>query len=148
MSSHILKIISKNVMYLPTDTALESALAYLKGIYNESVVSFEITSEVEFIDQGGNFETVSCNLCQKQMEVEFWFEKMNIAFENKFRDLNFTTKCCNKETNLNILNYDGDTGFAKFSISIQSRLQGLSFEQQQALEMILKTDLKWFWCQF
>ena len=76
-------------------------------------------SEISFVDCGEGLEKINCPNCNKEIPMEFWQKEMEKAYQNKFSNLNITTPCCGKISNLNNLKYTRDCCFAKFILSIQ-----------------------------
>ena len=93
---------------------------YLKVEFPQKEIEFLLNNEMIFVDCGANFEKVICPLCDSQIDIEYWQECMDSAYETKFKDLSFKTNCCNKTSDLNSLKYIGNSGFAKSMISVYS----------------------------
>jgi hypothetical protein len=142
MSENILKLIPTTIQFVPAQIKQDSAYSYLEALFPDSDIEFTNSEEVVFVDQGSNFESVSCNLCHQEMDMEFWGETMGEASENQFTDLIFTTECCNGETSLNDLVYDSPAGFAHFVMAITSPGEPIEDENLKELETILGTELK------
>jgi transcription elongation factor Elf1 len=146
VSDTILKIISTIPAYVPNDAQLERTKNLLSKYYNPACVEFEVTDSIEFIDQGSNFETVSCNICGQEISAGEWQDQMNKAFEVEFRDLSFQTSC-QHQTSLNDLNYSWPAGFARFSIRI-SNPQNEFDENLEQLKEILGTEVRIIWAHY
>ena len=116
MSDEIIKIIPINYKYIPDQNSLKT----LKSIFKNDKVDFIITEDVQFIDQGSNFENVLCNICNKPIDISIWQDLMDKANENKFNNLDFITPCCNNKSSLNDLKYIMSAGFSKFSIILNN----------------------------
>lgn len=142
MSDVVIKIIPTSPNYLPDSSSQNLAIVYLKARYPLADIQKEITDTTEFVDQGENFESVSCNLCGADIEIDFWQEKMDKAFESQFKDLTFTTKCCKKEGNLNELNYKTPAGFARFIIVIKNQGHEISEAELNEVEKLLHHKLR------
>lgn len=142
MSSNIIKIISTDPTFEPTKDNQIIAKKFLTNFYNSSQISFEITKDIEFIDQGENLESVSCDLCGHKIELDNWQNEMENTHQKQFVDLTFKTKCCSKTTSLNNLIYKFPAGFAKFVISITDTDVELNENQIRDLEKILSTKLR------
>ena len=97
----------------------KSILKLLIGYYPNCTITAEIKNQFEFVDCGSNFEKVRCNHCDKNLEMDYWLELMNKAYETKFQDLKFETKCCQNLSNLNDLNYHFECGFAKSIFQVE-----------------------------
>ena len=148
MSSTILKIISTNPFYVPDNIKKDKAKDFLAELYKEKEIELYNTDLIAFIDQGENFDNVSCNLCGQEIDIEYWQNAMDEAFERKFIDLDFTTACCHKKTSLNDLNYKMTAGFAKFVIKIIDAENEIEKKNINNLEQILGTRLKIIWARY
>jgi len=148
MSLTILKILSTNPSYVPEKIKQDKAKVFLAELYKNNEVEFYNTDLIEFIDQGENFEKVSCNLCGQEIEIEDWQSAMDKAYENLFSDLDFTTLCCHKKTSLNDLTYNMTAGFAKFVITISDAENEIGEKGINNLEEILGTKLKIIWARY
>jgi hypothetical protein len=148
MSSTFLRIISTDPSFDIDKDLQEKARTFLFKIYQKEQIEFINTDTIEFVDQGENFENVSCNLCNSLIETEVWQNAMDNAYKNEFKDLFFITPCCNKITSLNNLDYNWPAGFAKSIISISEPQNGLAEKELEELEGILKTDLRNIWAHY
>jgi hypothetical protein len=148
MSDHKLFIIPTNPKFSPNEKQITESLKFLEDEYPSLTIESEILDNVEFMDCGQNFETVNCNLCGEDMDIEFWQELMSNSYENtNFNELEFITICCNKKTSLNDLKYNGDCGFSSYYLSIDNPEPD---EHKEALiakriSNILGADVKLFW---
>ena len=145
MSDTFLNIIPTTPTYVPSQDSQDNARALLHSIFKEKEIEFTTTDTVEFIDQGENFESVSCNLCGHAFELEDWQDAMDKAYEQRFSDLQFSTPCCNKVTSLNHLDYKWPAGFAKFTIRIVNPKDALDPADLAELQKILDTPLRIVW---
>ena len=93
MSSIILKIISTNPSYIPNKEKLENGKIFLEHLFKGNKIEFVATDTIEFVDQGENFESVSCNFCGHTLEIETWQNLMDNAHKTQFKDLSFITSC-------------------------------------------------------
>jgi len=148
LSGHELVVIARNARYKPKDIQINASLDILKEWYPMCEINSEVYNTVEFVAQGQNFESVSCNHCKKELAIDFWQEKMDESYESThFEDMNFITNCCNTLTNLNELIYHGDCGFASYSLIINNA--ELDEIREHALSKILSatlgTSVKLFW---
>lgn len=142
MSSSILKIISTIPSYTAEKNFQHDAITFLAGLYNLNQIELITTDSIEFIDQGQNFESISCLVCKQDIEIEAWQGMMDLAFQHQFTDLTIITACCNKETSLNDLNYQWPAGFAKFVITISESENDIPQNELKELENIFGTPLK------
>jgi len=148
MSSTILKIISTAPSFEPDSNTQVNAKIFLAKFYKSDQIKLINTNEIQFIDQGQNFESVSCNLCGQKIEIEDWQNTMDSANEHQFTDLIFCTPCCKRETSLNDLNYKWPAGFAKFTVCISDAQNELSKSEQIELQHILGTTLRIIWAHY
>jgi hypothetical protein len=81
---------------------------------SESEIEVEVSDDIQFVDQGVNFESVSCPACGTEIESESWKKWMGRSYESKFIDRSITMPCCGCETDLNALRYDWPAGFARY----------------------------------
>lgn len=148
MSDTILKIIPTSPLYIPDSLSEKKCSVYLEEIFVGNNVEIVRTKEIEFIDQGENFDGVFCNICNEEIDMEYWQDKMDEAYQHGFKQLEFISPCCNSVSNLNSLNYDQPAGFAKFCIQITNPDKDLSDENLSRLQTILKTPLKTIWARY
>lgn len=147
-SGHELVIIPSDPKFSPTDIQIAECLHFLKEKYPKNSIESVKSKNAAFIDSGQNLETISCNLCGKEMETEFWQEQMSNSFNNSnFNDLDFVTDCCKKKTNLNDLHYNGACGFSSYSLSINNAEPDEDLETliAKTIGEILGTGVKVFW---
>jgi hypothetical protein len=148
MSSTQLKIISIQPSYVPGKKQQDDAKTLLQKIYGNQLITLDTTKDIQFVDQGANFDSVSCNLCGKNIEVDTWQDAMDIAAKAKFTNLSFITPCCHKTTSLNKLNYTWPAGFAKFAIVIEDAQKEIPAIDLQQLENVLGTKLRIIWAHY
>ncbi|MEW9701959.1 hypothetical protein [Paenibacillus sp. SI8] len=142
MSDVILKLIPKDPEFVPNETKLGKAKDWINlNVSNEKTEYIE-TDEVRFIDQGENFEGVSCPLCFSKIEIDWWSAAMDNASESSFHNLSMVTDCCNKATSLNDLNYKWNAGFSRFSIEIINPKDDLTLEHIECLGQLLGCQIK------
>jgi len=150
MSDNVLKLIPTVPSFLPTKGAQDKARKRLGSFVP---IADEIKAiarrEVEFIDQGGNFEKVSCPLCGRALDTEWWQEAMGKAAERGFVNLDIQLPCCQKQTSLNELGYDWPAGFARFSLEARNPgVKMLKAEQIRAVEQDLGCQLRVIWAHY
>jgi hypothetical protein len=148
MSDTILNFIPTDPGFVPGKSGQNDARVFLNGIFKNSNIELIETGEVNFIDQGAFFESVSCNLCGKMMDIELWQQAMDSAYQSRFEQLTFTTPCCHETTSLNNLNYDQPAGFSKFTISIGGPPHDLKSNEISELEKILGTKVRKIWAHY
>ena len=148
MSDTILKIIPTDPFYTCNENTQQDIISLLSKFYSRQQIELFNTDSVEFVDQGENFENVSCNLCGQILEIEDWQNLMDVAFKTKFIRLNFTTACCNKETSLNSLNYNLPAGFARFAICINNAGTEFGKNELSELKALLQNDIRIIWARY
>jgi len=148
MSSTFLKIIPTNPSYIPDKIKQDNAIRFLSKLYKNERLTLFSTDTIEFVDQGENFDSVTCNLCNKTINIEYWQDEMDEAYKSHFKNLVFQTPCCKKKTSLNDLHYHSPAGFAKFVISIEDAENDLSEKDLKALQAILGIPLKIIWAHY
>jgi hypothetical protein len=148
MSSSVLKVISTNPSYFPDKIQLDGTKEFLSNIFGLEKIEYITSDTIEFVDQGENFESVSCNLCGREINIESWQNGMDKAYKKQFTDLIFVTPCCNRQTSLNDLKYKSPAGFAKSVISILDPISGLSEGELKQLEDISGTTLRIIWAHY
>lgn len=147
-SGHELVIIPVNYKSTPTEDRINECLGILESLFYEHIITYATLDSVQFVDCGQNFESLNCNLCLQEIELDFWHEQMNSSYEKShFEELDFLTQCCDKLTSLNDLKYDGDCGFSTFYITINNA--ELNEEKERDLQKLvsetLEMDCKLFW---
>ena len=148
MSSTVIKFISTNPTYSPDNFQQDRANIFLTKLYNDEQIEFINTDTIEFVDQGENFDSISCNLCGQNIDIGDWQNAMDKAYDKQFTDLTFVTSCCKKETSLNDLTYHSAAGFAKFAITISDASNELSEKDVKELQDILGTTLRKIWAHY
>jgi hypothetical protein len=69
MSSTVLKIIPTNPSYVPDKIQQDKAKIFLTKLFKNEQIEFITTDTIEFVDQGENLDSVSCNLCNQNIEI-------------------------------------------------------------------------------
>ena len=146
-SGDYLRVIPTDPNFVPTKEHQRKLMNYLASKYPDKEIKSTLNKTVEFIDSGSNFESLVCNVCGQNMEIEDWQNAMDRAYQNSFTDLTFRTSCCDNKTSLNELNYDKPMAFSKYLIEIVNP-EIANFEQDEFLKNInsligQKTRLIW-----
>jgi hypothetical protein len=161
MSDYYLSIIPEDPSYVPAadaqSRALEAFRSFLtkkkpfqaKAFYRrdepEVEIEVEVSEDIQFVDQGENFESVSCPACDIEIDAESWGEWMDKSHESNFVDRSVTMPCCGCQTELNALRYDWPAGFARFVLrALDPELKDglLPVDKLSALEEILGCKLR------
>ena len=114
MSEHFITLIPADPHFIPADKAFNEARElFAKFLATADEIESGISDEVQFIDQGENFERVSCPKCGTEIPTDWWQQAMDKSYESRFRHLEVTTPCCAYATSLNNLDYRWPAGFAR-----------------------------------
>src|SRR5918912_1371137 len=101
MSDNILKLIPQDPSFIPGSNLQLAALERLSSFLPAAqATSIKITDSVEFVDQGSNFEQVSCPNCHRTLDISWWQTAMGRAYETGFTQLSIVTPCCGTKNSL------------------------------------------------
>jgi hypothetical protein len=147
MSDDILKIIPQDPNFVPDRAAISAAERFLRqsGFILDAHV---LSNDIEFVDCGGNLESISCPFCGHQLESEWWREAMDHSYESRFKNRTLLLPCCNQESTLDKLTYHWPMGFARFVIRLRNPVEAWTQENIAQLETLLKTPLKEIWAHY
>lgn len=105
--------------------------------------------EIEFVDQGANFEIVSCPCCGRELDVTWWGGQMSLSYQaSHFRDRAVETPCCGCQTDLNDLRYSWPAGFARFMLEFPNLEGDLSDEDLSLISNALAAQLRKIWARY
>ncbi|WNQ08851.1 hypothetical protein MJA45_14440 [Paenibacillus aurantius] len=142
MTQSIVKLIPIDETFVPRLEDTDQAVSLLKTLFKETI-EVNRFEEIEFIDQGSNFEQIVCPVCSKEIDPNWWQEEMNKAYLTKFRNLMTILPCCKANLSLNELGYTWPAGFSKYCIEILNPSEtAIIYEHIKELEDLLKTKLK------
>ena len=149
MSENLLKLIPHDPQFVPAATPREVATVLLRMLFlHADGVSARETAAVEFIDQGGNFEGVACPRCGAALDVDWWGDAVDAAFEGCFADLDVTLPCCSATCSLNDLRYEMPAGFSRFVLEARNPGRDLTDAEVEALERALGCRLRRVWARY
>ena len=148
MSETILKIIPTDPIHIPDSVSMDKCKLYLETLFDANQIEFLETEHIEFIDPGQNFENVFCNICGREINLDYWARKVDSASINTFNDLAFLAPCCGSPTSLNSLRYEWPAGFARFSILILNPNVEFTDNALQELEAIINSSLRKIWAHY
>ena len=148
MGVTILKIISIDPGFVPANNQQQKALELLNQIFRDKEINVVSDDNISFVDQGSNFDDVSCNCCHQLIDTVFGQETMDNAYETGFTDLYFTTPCCNTITSLNDLSYNMPAGFSRFVICIEYPDYELTAQQLHELTLVLSTPIRLVYARY
>jgi hypothetical protein len=149
MSDNKLKLISTVPEYIPDEVWLSKAIKLINMFsLSPGKITVENSEDIRFIDQGTNLVRINCPLCNKEIFINWWQDQMDIAYQDKFRNIFIETPCCGMTISLNELNYYWPAGFAKFSIEILNPSNDINDLNLKLLESELKTELRKIWAHY
>ena len=143
MSDNYIKVISATSDYEPVIANFDSAAtAFHEYFVSADNISATTYGEIQFVDSGENFESITCPVCGSNIDMDWWSEKMSQAYETKFTQLTVETPCCHSDLSLNDLLYEWPCGFSRFALVARNPKQALSQEQISELTRILGDNLR------
>lgn len=148
MALSILRLIPTSPTYSPTAEQVGEVMSLLQLTYPELHPKVDARDEIEFIDQGGNFEYIRCPCCGFDIKTDWWQEAMSQAYLSRFRNLSITCPICGCSTSLNDLIYHLPAGFARFSISFVDPEADLDPETIEHIGSILNVGLRRIWARY
>lgn len=118
MSDTYLILMPTAPTWIPDAAAAERAATALAALApGAEHVEATIHDVVTFVDQGENFDRVTCPACASELDMEWWGERMGVAAEEAFAELTIETPRCGASTTLNDLACDWPAGFARTELS-------------------------------
>ena len=145
-SGQNLKVIPTEPNFEPTKEQQRTLIKYSITKYQRSEIRSILTNQVEFIDPGESFDSVFCNHCGQNLEIEYWQDAMDKAYQNAFNDLSIVTSCCNKTTTLNDLKYHFPAGFSKYQLVINTPMpERTESDFTSEIEQILGKEVRLIW---
>lgn len=150
MSDNFLRFIPTDPGFVPSSEGSASALQALRAWMPEAhEVTAAVSAEIQFVDQGANFERVFCSACGVELPIGAWLEALERARLAEFRDLGIVMPCCGARSSLNELRLEWPAGFARFVLeAMNPNIPDLSDRQHARLEQILGTRLRKIWAHY
>ena len=138
MSDSWLRIIPTEPTFVPSSSAAQEARTLLDqfALVSDSGSPSKAVNrgQVVFIDAGSNFNRIECPWCARELELDWWHDRMESAASTSFQELLVRTPCCDVTTSLNDLRYDWPQGFARWWLELMNPIGGALSDQQ--LELI------------
>jgi hypothetical protein len=150
MSVEYLQLIPEDPYYIPPTQAQSVAQEELFRLLPRAAeISMFVYDTAQFIDQGENFESVSCPFCSNDLR-NWWRSAMNTAYKTLFENLSVTLPCCHEQTSLNNLRYQMPAGFARFVLSARNPDFGrnLTDDELEPIERVLNCKIKQIWARY
>lgn len=150
MSDNFLRVTPSDPELIPTADARESALALLRSALPEAdAFRAQVETEVVFVDAGGNFESVSCPICERPLDDGWWSTAMERASGTGFSDLSVELPCCGGSTSLNELRYRMPQGFARCVLEIMNpHVATIPERLATQLREALCCELRFVWAHY
>jgi hypothetical protein len=150
MSDNYLRLIPTDPQYVPSSEAAEVARQRLARLVPDAdEVTTVVTDHAEFVDAGINFERVDCPNCGRELDQEWWTERMDEAAGGHFSALQVTTPCCSWQVSLNDLTYVWPVGFARFVLeALNPNVKDLPEGALADLGTALGTPLRQIWVHY
>jgi hypothetical protein len=149
MSDDFLRLIPTDPEYVPDPTA-QAIARQMAALFLPQAQEINILTadEIQFVDQGANFERVLCPACGAELEESWWQKAMEQANEKSFLDLAVTLPCCGAVCSLNDLTYEWPAGFARFMIEAMNPQADLTDQQIGVLEEWTRCSLRKIWAHY
>jgi hypothetical protein len=144
MSEDFLRLIPAEPFFLPTASAQQEAVAYLKSFAPDAdSIDARVFDDIRFVDSGSNLEKVTCPLCGKNV-TDFYVDLIDEAFQHVPARIDARMPCCGGSTSLNALHFDWPAGFARFFLEARNAGIGGALDGAclSALEKILGCPLR------
>lgn len=145
MSDNFLRLIPDVPEYVPSVERIMAAVSLLSCLGHSVIVDAEVYPDVQFVDQGGNFEAIYCPCCESELDLTWWGQAMDRAALFRFAELSVTTPCCGCATDLNNLRYYWPAGFARFCLNVRDSPPEIDASTMATLSEILGTTLRKVW---
>ncbi len=145
MSDNYVIFISEDPNFQPTKSEDKEALKLANELNPDSEdINSEFFENSQFIDCGANLTSILCPHCKKEIDIEWWEERVSEDIEDDYFKLeNYILPCCGKSGNLNNLVYNMPQGFSKYKLEIMNPNKSeISQEEKNNFEKILKTKIK------
>jgi len=151
MSTDILRIIPQDPELVVDRDRLKVAVAKLQSLVPDAAeVSYEVSDEIEFLFQGAGFESITCPLCSSSIDPSWWSDQMDVCHHSGFLKREVPTPCCGRTQDLNELQYDWPSGFARCYLQARGpgRSNDLGPQDIERLQEILGCKLKQAWARY
>lgn len=141
MSDNYIHIIPEQAGFVPEEARRQEAVSYFREIGPKAdEITASVTTNLQFIDCGQNFEEIRCPSCKAVVQLKWWQEWMNEDFSKKDGFILRQRKmpCCGARSTLHELAYDWPQGFARCDIRAMNPNFGkLSATHRTRFETIL-----------
>jgi hypothetical protein len=143
MSDTFLRLVPIDPEYRVGREELRKASAILASFLPQAKeVTFEIMEKVSFIDPGQNLDRILCPTCGHEVDMGWWGNAMDAAYQTGFADLLVKMPCCGATISLNDLHYNWPAGFGRFVLEARNPRERLKEQQLKWLEAVLGCELR------
>lgn len=150
MSDNYLRLIPTDPAWAPAADAVAAVGEVVRRLVPDGE-TFEplCFDSVQFVDAGGNFETVFCPGCDAELSDGWWGEAMDTAYQSQPVSLPVTTPCCALRTSLNDLRYDWPQGFSTWRFEVRGPgRQRLTADELAQVEQALGHPVREIWAHY
>lgn len=133
---------------MPDSFTIEKTVNYLKACVKADEIKYIRYDKMIFVDCGTNLERIICPSCGERLSFEWWGNRMDIAYQNDFKDLSIKLPCCEKESSLNKLIFDSPCGFSRWVIEIYNPGSLITKEIKDEIEKKLRENIKEIRCHY
>ena len=140
MSDNWIVLIPKDPVFVPNKASQQAAIDQLTELAPEAEeIEIKASDHIQLFDCGANLERISCPSCDRELDTEWWEERMIDDYvDGGFQLRDYPMPCCGAFHSLNALRYDWPQGFARFGIeAMNPNIGKLSDHEIQGFERIL-----------
>ncbi|MEP7362692.1 MAG: hypothetical protein ABI972_05505 [Acidobacteriota bacterium] len=144
MSDNYLRLIPADPEFQPLPGALDDAMQLLNQLVPLAAERrVRQGDEVQFVDQGENFERVLCPHCGNDL-TDQWLPWMETSSQSRFVVRTIVLPCCSRHADLNDLEYKWPAGFAKAILELENPdpAEFLDSEALKNLERLLRCKIR------
>ncbi|MCB2135265.1 MAG: hypothetical protein KDE08_04860 [Rhodobacteraceae bacterium] len=106
MSDDYTTLVPRDPHFRADDSALDAAAEWMRWSFDLDEVNSSSSEKPQFFDAGSNFESVSCPVCEIELSMDWWSERMDEDYDGEGFRLGFLeTPCCQRKVTLNDLTY-------------------------------------------
>lgn len=144
MSDDYITLVPKDPFFRADEAILFAVAEWIRGTAPDvDQVRATSSENPRFFDAGANFESVSCPVCEVELDMDWWSEKMSEDYDGEgFRLGLLETPCCKSKITLNDLRYDFHQAFGVCAVEGMNLNIGALTDQQLAeAERVFGTPL-------
>lgn len=123
MSDFVLSVIPTDPAWQPSQASGERMAALLRELAPDAgTIDVGWYEKVTAVDCGENLERITCPICRRSIDVDWYADLLEEHLDEGFDDLAVTAPCCGAETSLDALDFDWPVGFARFEVAVWNSL--------------------------